>query len=210
MQDRIKAVKQITSNPHLNYFEMQVTNRNGKEHPYYMASRKDQEHLKCLTGDYPADGILIYGVHQGEDSVDRLVLVKQLRYPINDYIYELPAGLIDPGETASVAAMREYWEETGLTFHPLSLDEAITKPFFTSVGMTDESVATAFGYASGTPSNQGQEENEDITVVLADKEEVMRILREEKVSSKCAYLMLHFLAAEQGKPFAFLAPFLKK
>ena len=210
MQNRVKEVKKITNNPHLNYYEMTVINRNGKDHPYYMATRMKEGRLKCMTGEYPADGILIYGVHQGEDGIDRLVLVRQLRYPINDYIYELPAGLIDPGETPNVAAMREYWEETGLTLHPLSLDESITKPFYTTVGMTDESVATAFGYASGTPTNAGQEENEDITVVLADKEEVKRILREEKVASKCAYLMLHFLAAENGKPFAFLAPFIRE
>ena len=109
-----------------------------------------------------------------------------------------------------MAAMREYWEETGLTLHPVKVDPAISKPFFTTVGMTDESVATAFGYASGTPSTKGLEENEDITVVLADKQEVKRILKEEKVAVKCAYLMLHFLNSKEGEPFGFLKDFIEK
>lgn len=32
---------------------------------------------------------------------------------MNDYLYELPAGLIEPEETASEAACREMIEETG-------------------------------------------------------------------------------------------------
>ena len=209
MKNRIKEIRKVTNNPYLNYYEMKVLNKNGKEHPYYMASRMEEDKLKCMTGEYPADGVVIYGVHQGNDGVDRLVLVRQFRYPINDYIYELPAGLVDPGETAAEAAVREYKEETGFTFAPLSLDSAISRPVYTTVGMTDESVATAFGYAKGEISAAGLEENEDLTVILADKEEVCRILREEKVAAKCAYLMLSFLSSENGKPFRFLEPFMK-
>lgn len=210
MKNRIQSIKKVTDNPFLNFYEMKVRNKNDKVHNYYMASRMKEGKVKALTGQYPPDGIVIYGVHQGEDGIDRLVLVRQFRYPINDYIYELPAGLIDEGETPNVAAMREYWEETGLTLHPVKVDPAISKPFFTTVGMTDESVATAFGYASGTPSTKGLEENEDITVVLADKQEVKRILKEEKVAVKCAYLMLHFLNSKEGDPFGFLKDFIEK
>ena len=210
MKNRIQSIKKVTDNPFLNFYEMKVLNKNEKVHNYYMASRMKDGKVKALTGQYPPDGIVIYGVHQGEDGLDRLVLVRQFRYPINDYISELPAGLIDEGETPNVAAMREYWEETGLTLHPVKVDPAISKPFFTTVGMTDESVATAFGYASGTPSTKGLEENEDITVVLADKQEVKRILKEEKVAVKCAYLMLHFLNSKEGEPFGFLKDFIEK
>lgn len=208
MKNRVVSMKKVTDNPFLNFYEMKVLNKNNKEHPYYMVTRMKDDKLKALTGKNPADGVVIYGVHQGEDGIDRLVLVRQFRYPINDYIYELPAGLIDEGETANVAAMREYWEETGLTFMPLNLDPCVTKPVYTTVGMTDESVSTAFGYASGNISSDGLEENEDITVVLADKAEVKRILKEEKVAVKCTYLMLHFLNSENGKPFEFLKEFI--
>lgn len=207
MKNRIVSLKKVTDNPYLNYYKMHVLNKNQKEHHYSMVTRMKDGKLKAQTGEYPPDGIVIYGIYQEEGKEDRLVLIRQFRYPINDYIYELPAGLIDEGETKNVAAMREYWEETGLTFQAIDLDESITKPFYTSVGMTDESICTAFGYATGTVSTKGQEENEDISVVLANREEVKRILREEKVSVKCAYLMLQFLNGKDGEPFAFLDAF---
>ena len=59
--------------------------------------------------------------------------------------------------------------------------------------MTDESCGTVYGYASGVPSKEGQEENEEIEIVLADKAEVRRILKEENVAIMCAYMLMHFL-----------------
>ena len=47
-----------------------------------------------------------------------------------------------------------------------------------------------------------QEDTEEIEVVLADREEVKRILREENVAIMCAYQLMHFLRDEE--PFAFL------
>ena len=208
MENRVKEAKKITNNPFLNYYEMTVVNKFGKEHPYYMATRMKDGKLKCQTGEYPADGVLICGVHQGEDGEDRVVLVRQLRYPINAYVYEFPAGLVDEGESPQEAAVREYREETGFDFRPLHLDPALYRPYYSSVGMTDESVATAYGYASGTMASDGLEENEDLTVVLADRKEAVRILKEEQVCSKCAYLLLHFINSENGHPFRFLEPFL--
>ncbi len=42
-----------------------------------------------------------------------LILVKQFRFGIDDFLTELPAGLIDPGEDRLEAARRELREETG-------------------------------------------------------------------------------------------------
>ena len=73
----------------------------------------------------------------------------QYRYSIDDYIYEFPAGLVEPGENFREAAVRELREETGLTLTPLSVDEKFEKPYYTTIGMTDESCCTVYGYASG-------------------------------------------------------------
>ena len=48
-----------------------------------------------------------------------------------------------------------------------------------------------------------EELTEEIQVVLADKEECRRILREENVAIMCAYMLMHFIASE-GDPFQFL------
>ena len=52
--------------------------------------------------------------------------------------------------------------------------------------MTDESCATVYGYASGEISKAAQEDSEEIEIVLADRTEVKRILKEERVAIMCA------------------------
>jgi ADP-ribose pyrophosphatase len=49
------------------------------------------------------------------DERDRVLLVRQYRLPPDRSMWELPAGKIDPGETAIEAARRELKEETGYT-----------------------------------------------------------------------------------------------
>lgn len=47
------------------------------------------------------------------DERKRILLVKQFRLPARQYLWELPAGKLDEGETALQAAKRELIEETG-------------------------------------------------------------------------------------------------
>ena len=77
------------------------------------------------------------------------------------------------------------------------------RSFFTTVGMTDESCGTVFGYCTGAPTSVHQEASEEIQVVLADRTEAKRILREENVAIMCAYMLMHFIASE-GDPLAFI------
>ena len=48
---------------------------------------------------------------EGEDP--QLLLIKQYRYAANGFLYELPAGRLDPGEEPAACARRELREETG-------------------------------------------------------------------------------------------------
>ena len=144
--------------------------------------------------------MIIYSIY-GEKR-DKVVLVRQYRYTLGDYIYEFPAGLVEPNEDFHEGAVREMYEETGLKFEPLKVNPAFEKPYFTTVGMTDESCATVYGYASGEISKEAQEDTEEIEVVLADRNEVKRILKEERVAIMCAYMLMHFL--KDKEPFAFL------
>ena len=199
--DRVLGVKRQTNNRFLNLYELDAVFRDGSRAPYYVASRrKDVDCIKAVTHDNHADGVILYGVY-GEKK-DKVVLIRQFRYPINGYVYEFPAGLVEPGEDMLDAGVREMQEETGLEFRPVDAG-AYSRPFFTTIGMTDESCGTVYGYCSGTPSVAGQEGTEDIQVVLADREECKRILREENVAIMCAYMLMHFIASE-GDPLAFL------
>lgn len=196
--ERISGIKKQTDNRYLNLYELDATFRDGSRAPYYVASRrKNADTIKAATHDNQADGVILYGVY-GEEK-DKVVLIRQYRYPIDGYVYEYPAGLVEPGEDMLEAGKREMFEETGLNFTPVRT----APPFFTSIGMTDESCGTVFGYCSGEPSNAHQEGSEDIQVVLADRDECKRILKEENVAIMCAYMLMHFIASD-GDPLAFL------
>ena len=197
----IKSIHQKTHNRHLNYFELEAVHRDGSVSPYYMASRaKEVKHLKAVTHENKPDGVILYGVY-GE-AKDRVVLIRQYRYPLGDYIYEFPAGLVEEGEEIGAAGIREMYEETGLVFTPVDAG-SYSRPFFTTIGMTDESCGMVFGYCSGLPTSIHEEASEDIQVILADREEARRILREENVAIMCAYMLMHFIASE-GDPLAFV------
>ena len=185
--DRITKIIQETHHRFLNLFCMNVRHRNGEASEYYVASRaKSVTDLKAVTHRNEPDGVSIYSVY-GEQK-DRVVLVRQYRYPLGDYVYEFPAGLVEPGEAMTDAAEREFHEETGLHLKVIPADDMYTKPRFTTVGMTDEACGMVYGYASGVPDNRFEESSEDIQVVLADKKEVRRILkRRECCHDVCVY-----------------------
>jgi len=194
-------IKKLSNTPYLNYYEFEAIHRDGRSAPYYVASRaKKTEDLKAVHHENRPDGVILYGVY-GENR-DKVVLVRQYRYPLGGYCYEFPAGLVEKGEDMVQAGIREMYEETGLTFTPKE-GGCYCKPFFTTIGMTDESCGTVFGYCDGDPNNLHQEASEDIQVVIADREECRRILREENVAIMCAYMLMHFIATE-GDPLAFL------
>ena len=199
--DRIHSIRKQTDNRFLNLYELDASFRDGSRAPYYVASRrKDADSIKAATGDNHADGVILYGVY-GEKN-DKVVLIRQYRFPLGGYVYEFPAGLVEPGEDMLEAGIREMYEETGLDFKPVEAG-AYSRPFFTTVGMTDESCGTVYGYCSGDPSNANQEGSEDIQVILADRNECRRILKEENVAIMCAYMLMHFISSE-GDPLDFL------
>ena len=199
--DRIKNITKRVGTRFLNFYDMEVQHRDGKVSPYYMVSRNgDMDSLKAVAHHNKPDGVILYGIY-GEKK-DKVVLIRQYRYPIGGYVYEFPAGLVEPGEDLLQSGIREMMEETGLTFTPVEADY-YSKPFFMTVGMTDESCGAVFGYCSGEPTSQGQESSEDIQVILADRDECRRILKEENVALPCAYMLMHFIAS-QGDPLAFL------
>ena len=199
----IQNIQQKTHNRFLNYYELEAVHRDGSISPYYMTSRaKDASQLKAVTHQNRPDGVILYGVY-GEEQ-DRVVLIRQYRYPLGDYGYEFPAGLVEEGEEMGAAGVREMYEETGLTFTPVDAG-CYSRPFFTTVGMTDESCGMVFGYCSGTPTSIHEEASEEIQVILADRGEAKRILREENVAIMCAYMLMHFIASD-GDPLQFLNP----
>jgi len=123
------------------------------------ASRNNKQEL--FTGKINAVKILSSYDDSDGFGLLKYVLVKQFRPPVNDYVIELPAGLVDEGETPEQAAIREMKEETGLHFIPLGYYDSLSSP-----GLTDELCRTYYGAAKGTPLTIGGIEKESIEVII--------------------------------------------
>lgn len=179
---KVNGATQVTNYRFLNMFALDVTLKDGSPSKWMMASRaKSIEELKCNAETITADAVAVFATGIVNDK-ECMVLIRQFRYPIGGYVYELPAGLVDKGETLAHAAQRELKEETGLDMMVCH----VTAPYFSSVGMTDETCSIVYGVYAGVPSLKGQERAEDIEVVFADANECQRILREEKVCMRTA------------------------
>lgn len=199
---KIERIEKITDNRFLNLYHMDVNDTKGKPFHYYFVSRNDMENLKIKTRRLDPEGIVIYAVTKEESP--RLVLIREYRYPLDDYIFALPAGLVDAGETPGEAAAREMLEETGYAFKEYTGgNAAFRRPFLMGPGFTDEASSAVFGYVDLEDCHPERESSEDIEVILADKEMVLSILSEEKVSLRGAYLMMQFLQMKEDA-FAFL------
>ncbi len=70
----------------------------------------------------------------GDDP--QILIIRQYRYATDGYIYEIPAGRLEPGEEPEVCAARELREETGCT--ATRMDRLFT--MYTTPGFTDEKI----------------------------------------------------------------------
>lgn len=108
----------------------------------------------------------------------KLILIRQFRPPAGKNILEFPAGLIDPGETAEMAAVRELKEETGYSGKVIS----VSCPGYSSPGLTGETVSLA--KMEVLESEQGElqtdfDECENIETLLVDPEKLPELFEQE-------------------------------
>jgi ADP-ribose pyrophosphatase len=96
----------------------------------------------------------------------RVVLVRQYRYAVDDFVWELPAGRRDPGETPEEGARRELEEEVGL--RPRALEPLLV--FWTTPGFCDEvmHLFRATGLEPVPPRPEADERIESATFTLEE------------------------------------------
>ena len=107
---------------------------------------------------------------RGDDP--QLLMLKQYRYAAGKYLYEIPAGRLDPGEAPLACATRELREETGCTAAQMDFLTTI----FTTPGFSDERIHLfmATGLERGETAHESDEFINVETLTLARALELIR------------------------------------
>lgn len=100
---------------------------------------------------------------------NKVVLVRQYRYPIAAVSLETPGGFVDEGETFDVAMKRELMEETGYEFEQVEyLGKTAANP-----GVLNNYTQMFFATGGKKTAKQKLDKNEEIEVVELSIEELM-------------------------------------
>ena len=101
-----------------------------------------------------------------------IVLVRQYRYAVDQRVWELPAGRLDPGETPEEGARRELEEEVGLR---AAVVETLST-FYTTPGFCDEKMhlLRCSGLTSVPPRPEADERIETATFTLEEARAMIR------------------------------------
>jgi ADP-ribose pyrophosphatase len=181
--------KQLTQERFINLFSTEIRTEKGSN-PWIFASRKKAPGSAIMT----ADAVVVVAVVQRAGEA-HLVLTREFRAPIGTHELSLPSGLIDAGESATDAAIREFREETGMT---LSRVTHVSPPLASSAGLTDETVALVFGEATGAVSKDLQAEHEDIEVRLTSLTDIQALLgakQHDIISSRLYPILIGYVSA---------------
>ncbi len=120
------------------------------------------------------------------DEAGRVCVVRQYRHGIGDFLWEIPAGKLDPAEAPEAGAARELNEETGVTAHhwtPLGL-------YIPAPGIFTEVIHLylARELEVGAPNPDADEELELVWVPIG--EAIDKVLRGEWNDGKTALALL--------------------
>lgn len=121
-----------------------------------------------------------------------VLLIREFRYAINDWIIAFPAGLVEAGEDLATSIDRELFEETGYRLRsdvpePIKL---LPQTGYSSVGMTNENVVVAKALIE-PDGKQNLERGEFIEIFTLAPDEIDRFLdtNKMKIGTRCQLVL---------------------
>jgi len=138
---------------------------------------------------HPGAAAIVPFLSDPEGEEPQVLLLRQFRYAADGYIYEIPAGRLDAGETPIDCAARELKEETGCTAD--RLEPLFT--MFTTPGFTDETIHI-FMATGLTHGQSAREPDEFAEVVIVRLAEALELIQQGAVPDGKTALALLFAA----------------
>jgi ADP-ribose pyrophosphatase len=153
-------------------------------------SEFDYVHVDC-----PYEVVYVVGINERRE----ILLLRQFRYLIDGWIWEVPAGSPNANESLEEGAKREFEEESG--FQAGKIEKVGS--FYSSVGLTNQ-YCHVFLASDIRESSQSLEETELITVSWVSLAKAMEMVEKGEIENiGAAYgilLTTHLLGKSSGKP----------
>lgn len=174
---KYQSMKKVHEGNFIHRYDITYETEDGKEKVYEMISRNPSvKNIGDLRRKTPDAVVLI--IH--DENGDKLLLNREFRLALGGWVYNFPAGLIEPGETPEESAKRELKEETGLDL--LSIEERMELSY-SAVGFSNESNICLVGTAGGS-FQKSSSSVEEIEAGWFSREEVRKLLKKAPFAAR--------------------------
>ena len=170
----LQGIREVYHGKYLKQYELEYKNKSGCPKTYEIVSRQTVSEPDQL-------GKTVSGVSIIALNGRRLLLLHEFRMGVNRSIYNLCAGMLEPGETIENCVRRELYEDTGLSVKKI---RRIFPPSYASVAISDVVTQFVLIDAAGEISSEHLSENEEIRPAFYTKEEASELFLTETFSSR--------------------------
>lgn len=181
---KLLQMKKVCEGKYLKQYELTYQNKKNREKQYEMISYNDLTKPEEL-------GSAVNGVSIVATCQEKLLLLREFRMGVNREIYNLCAGMLEPGESIEECVARELYEETGLKIKKI---KRILPPSFSSVAVSDIRVQVVFAEVEGEIFDHTSE-NEAICAAFYTKEEVLELIKKAEFSTRAQMAAYYFADA---------------
>lgn len=174
---KLKQISKVLESKFITRYNLVYETVDEQEKVYEMISRnKNIQTLEQLQNHKPDAVVLI--LHNEEK--DKILLNKEYRMAVGNWVYNFPAGLIDPGEEPEQSAKRELKEETGLDLVEI---KDILFNSYSAVGFSNEVNVCIVGTAKGN-FEQSSSVFEEIEAGWYTKEQIRELLKDKEFAAR--------------------------
>ena len=188
-----KGIRKVCEGRFITRYDVEYETREGRKKTYEIVSRnRDIATLEDLQNK-KADSVVMILT---DASGDRILLNREFRMAMAQWIYNFPAGLIDPGETSEESAARELREETGLRLTGI---REVLDNSYSAIGFSNERNVCVFGTAEGE-FTKSTSDAEEIEPGWYTRQEVLDLVRTQPFAARAqAYCCAWAAGAEAAK-----------
>ena len=174
---KYQGIRKIHEGRFITRYDVDYVTAEGNPKTYEMISRNQNiQTLDDLQNKTPNAVVMILT----DEHEERILVNREYRMAMAQWIYNFPAGLIDPGESVEESARRELWEETGLRL--VRIDDILDNSY-SAIGFSNERNVCVFGVAEGT-FRKSTSDAEEIVPGWYTKEEIKQLLRTEPFAAR--------------------------